>query len=420
MKKSFLKIKDFANLTNIRKKINNAFSEKGQEAAEALRALIDELETSEVEFDEKAFAEAVNELIKSYGEVPVAVADAIASKLKLVQDNVKPSEKITAKIKNEISAAILRATSKQEVENAVNGILVKNEISGLSFEDVVDYSIVTGWENLNQLFGQLSKTFYTKFFYTDDEMATADALAKQWDKTSVYDKTIQEIAATGKAITTKYVYKRQRAAFEDLDEIEKAGEMSNFMRWLNEELDRMIVNTLVMAMLVGDTINAVGSRVTTFETIGTKAATDVFTYVANPAVALTVTVEDVRAMCDKVLNPNGKKKVLIMSQTLLTALSESLYAAGGTTFYKSKEEMAGQFGVDEIYITDILSANASETVHAICMLPQGYWYTEKKALSVSYPTYEKNVQNYQKERNIGGAIHDLFSTAVLKEAPVAP
>ena len=52
----------------------------------------------------------------------------------------------------------------------------------------------------------------------------------------------------------------------------------------------------------------------------------------------------------------------------------------------------------------------------IVMLPDGYWYNEKNAISVAYPKYEENVMNYQKERNIGGAIHDLFSTAVLKKA----
>ena len=155
-------------------------------------------------------------------------------------------------------------------------------------------------------------------------MATAGVLAKQWDKTLETEKVIQELAAQGKSITTKYVYKRQRAPFEDLDEIEKAGEQANFLRWLNEEIDRMIVNTIVMAILVGDSVNALANRVTTFESIGKKTVTDVFTKVTHPTVALTVTVEDIRTMCDEVKNPNGRRKVLVLSQTLLTALSKFL------------------------------------------------------------------------------------------------
>ena len=119
-------------------------------------------------------------------------------------------------------------------------------------------------------------------------------------------------------------------------------------------------------------------------------------------------------MCDEVKNPNGRRKVLVLSQTLLTVLSKFLYAAGGSVAYKSKEEMAGTFGVDEIYTTDVLELETG--LHAICFIPEGYWYNEKKAIDVAYPTYEKNVMNYQKERNCGGAIHDLFSSAVLREA----
>jgi hypothetical protein len=174
-----------------------------------------------------------------------------------------------------------------------------------------------------------------------------------------------------------------------------------------------LVNTIVMAILVGDTINDVGERVATFETIGTKTVTDAFTVVAGPASANDPTVSDVRIMCDKVFNPMGKDKILIMSQSLLTTLSAYTYAAGGDVHYRTAEEMAGQFGVASIYVTDVLSNLTG--VHAICMIPDGYWYIEKKYISVSYQDWSKNRLNYQKERNIGGAIHDLLSTAVLKE-----
>jgi hypothetical protein len=168
-----------------------------------------------------------------------------------------------------------------------------------------------------------------------------------------------------------------------------------------------------MAILVGDTINGVGKRVNKFETIATKAATDAFTIVEHPAVALAPTVTDVREMCDKIYNPMGKEKILIINQALLTKLSAYKYATGGDVHYRSVEEMAGQFGVTSIYVTDVLK-NLTGT-HAICMIPDGYWYKEKKTISVSWPTYENNELNYMKERNVGGKIHDLLSTAVLKE-----
>ena len=152
--------------------------------------------------------------------------------------------------------------------------------------------------------------------------------------------------------------------------------------------------------------NAAGDRLTTFESIGTKGSSDVFTTVVNGS----ATLADVRSASDKVKNPNGLKKIAIMSQATLTAISTYIAATGATEDYRSKEEIAGKIGVDEIVVVDVLPA----TTHAIVMIPEEYWYVEKNSLSVSYPKYEMNQINYQKERNCGGAIHGLYSTAVLK------
>ena len=197
-------------------------------------------------------------------------------------------------------------------------------------------------------------------------------MAKQWDKTSETEKVIQALAATSKTISTKYVYGRQNLEQEDLDDIAEAGQESSFMSWMNKELDQIIINSIIMAILVGDTINAAANRVTTFETIGSKTATDAFTIYQNPETANTVTVTDVRTMVDKLFNPNGKEKWLIMSKSLLTALSAFVYASGGDTHYRTKEEMAGQLGVDYIFETDVLSSNTSlKTIHCIAMIPDG-------------------------------------------------
>ena len=295
-------------------------------------------------------------------------------------------------------------------------VLVKNDVTGLTFEDVVDYAIVESWGDLNPIFAKLHKTMYTKFFYNAQELKTAALLAKQWDKTGESEKVIQELAATGKTITTRYIYKRQQLAQEDLDEIEKAGELSNFLRFINEELDRMIVNTIVMAILVGDTVNDLADRVTTFETIGSKTESDVFTTVKNPAGA-SITLKDLRGLCDAVKNPNSKDKVLVLATTLLSQVSEFKYSQNGSIMYRSTEEIAKMLGVAEVIECDLMDADGTEGgVFAICFIPDGYWYNEKNAIQVAYPKYEENVMNYQKERNIGGAIHDLYSSAVLKAA----
>ena len=408
-------LKEWINLSAIKRRVANAFSEKGQEAADAIRALIDELESAAVEVDETVLAEKIQEVLANAEpntKTEEAIANAIAKRMQAITDTVG-AKNLSAAVKNQISAAILRAASKEEVKNAVNAVLVKNDVTGLTFEDVVDYAVVESWGDLNPIFKQLHKTFFTKFFYNGQDVKTATLLAKQWDKSGETEKKIQEIAVTGKQILTKYIYKRQRAAQEDLDEIEKAGGLTNFLRFINEELDRMIVNTIVMAILIGDNVNELADRVTTFETIGSKNASDLFTKVLNPE-GETVTLKDFRRACDAVKNPNGKRKVAILSTSMLSQISEFKYSGTGTIMYRSTDEVAKQLGVDEVILCDLL--DPEEGIYGIVMLPDGYWYNEKNAISVAYPKYEENVMNYQKERNIGGAIHDLFSTAVLKKA----
>ena len=60
MKKNFIKVKDFANLAKIKKQINDTLTgDKSAELKQALTDLISELDSSEVEVDEKAFADQV-------------------------------------------------------------------------------------------------------------------------------------------------------------------------------------------------------------------------------------------------------------------------------------------------------------------------------------------------------------------------
>lgn len=406
MKKKFVSIKNFADLSAIRRQINNAFSEKGAEVAKALNDLLTELEGSDVEVNEEELKAKVEEIFKNLmPNTEEVVANALAKKMAEIKNAINPE--LSVEVKNQITAAILRS-KKEEVKNAVNEVLVKNGVTGMTFENAVDYVVSESWGNLNPLLAMFKKVPYTKFFYNSADLSEAKILAKQWDKSGKAEKAIQEIEVNGKTINTKYVYKRQAIAQEDMDEIERVGEGTNFLRFINEELDRQIANTIVKTILVGDTTNASADRLTTFESIGTKSVSDVFTSVVTGS----ATLADVRSASDKVKNPNGLKKVAIMSQTTLTAISTYVAATGATEDYRSKEEIAGKIGVDEIVVVDVLPA----TTHAIVMIPEEYWYVEKNSLAVSYPKYEMNQINYQKERNCGGAIHGLYSTAVLKNS----
>lgn len=404
------------NMAALKKNIRNAFSTEGADAAEAINEFLDSLAASEVEYDAEALAAEMKTFIeKLAGEkVEEEVANQLAKRMQAMQNAV--NKELPKEVRNQIAKAILTSHGRDEVRNAVDAVVAKNGITGLTFADVVDYAVVDAWGNSNPLFAKLKEVPFNKFFYTDSDLSTAEVLAKQWDESTKETvlKSIQAVELEGKSIEPEYVYKRQQVDRKDLARLEKTGGMATFLAWLNEELDRQIVNTIVLAMLVGDTVNASGARVTSFETIGTKDASDAFTSVLNPEVAEDVTLADVRRLCDAVKNPYGKDKWLICSSTLLTSISAFIYAAGGSTDFFSMDELKAKLGVNEIFVTDMIDSNNG--IHAIAMLPEGYWYTQDEYISVSYPTWEKNVENFQKERNIGGAIHDMLSTAVLKEA----
>lgn len=400
-----IKVSDFANIKKVRTMISNAFTEKGADMANALRAVLDELESMEVEMDEQALAEKVKEVIDAYmsdesAEVPAAVANAIANKMSELQKAMPVSDKMTPAIKNAVASAILRAHGKEEAKKAAEAVLVQNGISGLTFEAAIDYAVVNGWEDNESLVSKLKMQPLTKWFYTTQTMLDSGAIAHGWDKDSETAKEVQALTVNGKTISTQYIYKRQQAAFEDLDSMEEVGEANNFLNWINKELWQQINNTIA-AKLLGQTV----SDVTSIEPFtGASSATDAFRTAVTVTDADDVTFAEARAICDAVKNPHGKRKMAIMTTAQLTALSEFNYASGGTTLYRSKEEVAAQLGVDEIYVTDLATT-------FFCIIPDGYWLKEKKTLNVSYPTYEFNVMNYQRERNIGGGVHDLKSVA---------
>ena len=406
MKKKLIQVKDFADkMDAIKRRVKNAFSEEGAEAAAAIRDLIDELENAEIEIDERELASRIEEVIRAYNgradeEVPANVANALAKKFAEMQNTMPVSDKLTPAVKNQVAAAILRAKGREAVTDAVNAVMVKNGITGLTFNDTIDFAINDNWGDSDELFAALKKVNFSKFFYTAQDFNNADVKAHGWTKTSETEKVIQQLTVNGKRIDTQYIYKRQQIAFEDLDDIEESGSTATFLRWLDEELDRQIINAIIAVML-GNTTGF--TDITTIEPLVGTGVTDVFrtaVTVTNPA---AITFTEARAIVDAVVAGRGAKW-LVMSQTQLTALAKFKYASGGDDIFRSKEEVAAMLGVDRIYVTD-------KAIGIVCFIPEEYWVKEKAALQVSYPKYEFNVMNYQRERNIGGAVHGLKSVA---------
>lgn len=440
MKKKALSNAVLDKIKAARRSVMNTLSGDASDLRDALVALFDELEASEEEFDINQFKSEIEAIVAKYGDVPEATANAIAKAAEGVLARIKnampASEKLSPAVKNQIAAAILKSHDKVDAKNSVNAVLTKNGIEGLSFEASVDYVIDWKIEDLNPLFAKLHKTMISKFFYGEIDFAQVNQFAHQWRKTNNYDKLIQELTTRPKAIDTDYIYKRQQFAFKDLDEIEEAGQLTQFLQMISRELDLVIVNAIVIAILVGDTTNTNDDVISVFETIGIKTTSDLFTTVvgsgdtnlaayltsigASSAPAVSQSMAALRYTRDKIYNPYGKEVVAVMSRGVLSELSPRIVAAGGDFVFRSKEEVAAELGVDDIYLTDVMPATltpgSAAKAAVVFMIPDGYWYKEKKAISVAYPTYERNAQNIQKERNIGGKIHDLLSTAVYRVA----
>lgn len=406
MKKKLITIKDFADkMDAIKRKVKNAFSEEGADAAAAIRDLIDELENAEIEIDERELAARVEEVIRSFNgnadeELPANVANEFAKRFAELQKTMPVADKLTPAIKNKVAAAILRSRGREEVKNAVDAVLVKNGISGLTFEETVDFAINDNWGASDELFNALRKVRFSKFFYNDKDFNDPDLVAHGWDKTSENEKVIQQLTVNGKTITTQYIYKRQQIAFEDLDDIEEEGNTAVFLRWLDDELDRQIINSIV-AVLLGNSTDF--TDITTIEPLIGTGVTDAFRTAVTVVDATGITIAEARAIADAVRSGIGAKW-MVMTQAQLTSLAAFVYAEGGTQMYRSKEEVAAMLGVDRIYVTD--KANG-----VVCFIPDEYWVKEKASLQVTYPKYENNVMNYQRERNLGSAVHGLKSIA---------
>ena len=420
MNKKHLKIQ---NLVAKMRKVANSLSEDARAQWDEMVAAVEELDGDE---DEHTITELNDRLAEIEGKY--AQQEEVANRIQAVRDelagmvqgakNVK--DKFTPEVRREIANAIMNSRGiRNTLENieAVckkNGIEVrtkKNSISGLTFAEVIDYALQLKQENHDEVFDALYKTNRGKWFYGELDPTNPVNIAHQWTKSSETQKAEQELAVEGKTINTAYIYKLQCLANEDLDDAREAGEEARLLNDIREELVRAVKGLAVRAILVGDAYNANGSKVTVFETIGTKAATDLFTTIVNPAVANTITLADVRKTAAKV---KTRRKWAFMTEDLKLALATRIYAAGGTEFFFSDEELAAQLGVDRVIAKDCIGE--VEGLHVVVLDPDEYWVKEKNVIDTAFPEFRDNRQGYIYEINMGGAIHGLESTAILAEA----
>lgn len=421
MKKNYLTIAN--GMRAIANELNDDAKAKLEEIAAAIVALGEEADNDGKEEIKARLAQLQADLDKVQAET----AEEVANRIQKLRDEMTKSasvkdvrDKFTPEVRKAIANAILDA--RYGVKNTMaaietvcksNDIAVrtKNSVSGLTFAEIIDYALQLKQENNDEIFDALYKTKRTKFFYGEIDSTKPNNIAKQWDKNSETQKQEQELALNGKSISTAYIYKLQSLANEDLDDAREAGQEAELLRDIREELTRAVKGLAVRAIFVGDTYNPSGSKVTVFETIGKKTATDLFTTVVNPATANKVTLGDLRAAAAAV---KTEKKWAVVTPATKLALAEYLNAAGATPRFLTDAELAEQIGVDRVIDKDFIGEETG--LHAVIFDPSEYWVKEKNVIDTPFPEYRDNRQGYIYEINMGGAIHGLKSTAVLREA----
>lgn len=416
MKKKFLK-----NLVSAMRKVANTLTDEARAQWDEMTAAVEELEAADDEHDITSLNDRLAEIEGKYAQQETDVANRMQALRTELLNSVKSAKNVkdafTPEVRKAIANAILNAHTLREAKDAIEGVCKansielrakKNDVSGLTFSEVIDYALQLKQEDNDEIFDALYKTSRGKFFYGELDPTNPKNIAHQWTKSSDEEKQEQELALEGKSLTTAYIYKMQSLANEDLDDAREAGQETALLRDLRDELMRAVKGLAVRAMLVGDAYNADGSKVNTFETIGTKTVTDLFTTVVAPATAGALTLADVRKAAAKV---KTRRKWLVLTEDDKLALATRVYAQGGTEFFFTDEELAAQLGVDRVIAKDFVGE--VEGLRAIVFDPDEYWVKEKNVIDTAFPEFRNNRQGYIYEINMGGAIHGLKSTAIV-------
>lgn len=416
MKKKLQKVIDAINA----RLVKNTLSDDARAMWEEVRAAFEALAEDGQEHTITELADQFEQIKAKYDTMDEEVQNRIQKVrdevMAMVKDTKSVKDKFTPEVRRAIANAIHSAHNLKEVkenidavckENAIEVRTKRDSISGLSYADIIDYALQLKQENNDEIFDALRKTNRSKFYYGELDPTNPANIAHQHTKGQT--KAEQELALNGKTITTAYIYKLQALAHEDLDDAREAGQETELLRDIRDELRRAVKAIIVRAMLVGDAYNPNGSKVTVFETIGTKTVTDLFTTVVNPATANSPSIADVRKAAAKV---KTERKWAVMTSDLKLLLSER--PQGADSHFYTDAELAAQIGVERVIEKDFIGEVTG--LHAVIFDPDEYWVKEKNVIDTAFPEFRDNRQGYIYEINAGGGIHGLESTAVLREA----
>lgn len=282
--------------------IKNALTGDAKDFADAVLSAFQSMADDDKEHGVEELTAKVEEIAGEYvskQDVENKIAEVRESILRMVRANgAGEQSKLTPDIAKQVANSILRSRSHAEAMNALDGVIAKNDLTGITYQELVDYTLNIKQDDADEVFDALSVTPFATWFYGELDGDNADQIAKQWDKSQQkgITKDLQNLAVNGRTITCKPVYKMQRISNDDVFAAEEAGQLTQLLASVSAEERKAIKAGVVRAILIGDKVNSGNKQITSFETIGTKKATDVFTTVLNPEGAEVTLVDLLRTV----------------------------------------------------------------------------------------------------------------------------
>lgn len=413
MKKELLTIADAV------KHLANGLSEEDKNQLEQAAAALVAIAGKADEEGKEEIKARLEQLRADIDKVEGEVAAEVANRIQKLRDELtgamgagkKAVDKLTPAIKNQIAMA-LRNSNKANREAAVMQILKENDITGLTFPEAISATVVYE-RKPTEIFDEFGTTDIDEHFLVGIDESNAEQIAKQFSDDPSVQKDIENLAAVGVQIRTAYVGKLQRFSNAALDKAEKAGTLNEVLGQTTAELEYMTNRLAEKAAIVGDNVNTSGKKVTVFETIGTTSVSNARVTVVNPAKATEPSILDLAKTADQV-DAAVNEKIAILSKELARNLSAFQYGQGGSTRILSDEDLASQIGVRKIVKVDYLKEVTG--LHAVILKPSAYKVQTLKEHSVAWPEWRNNAQYFIYEKNMGGALVEIKSAAVLREA----
>ena len=377
------------------------------------QALIDEINSilSELQNDP--------DIEYSADDLKARISELLATQVAEMENKLKT----TFQMKNSVDNVKYRKMFADAMRNAAgrgkgafaeefNKICVKNGITNMPTIVEVFPEILTKFEQTSMLsklrkLGQYSLQIPVSLQDDSEENVRAKGHAVLTN-----EKVDQSLVLTPKTLTLGAIYKK--ISVPKLLSYQVQDDTALF-QWLVEELIARIDNEIQRVILVGDGRDSgSANKINSFETIGTKTASDSYTVYKNKAGALP-TLEDVRDLIDDM--STDRPISIYANPKMITSLKKYVAASGGSTTYMTDEVLADQLGVAEIIRTRMLTTaiptDTSKNPVLIAMQHDNYGYVGNDLFTVDYEKWDYNADVFLAEIFAGGGIIKPLSTGLI-------